>query len=982
MANRFTLLLLGVALAQGILAYSPIEMPEDEWQEYRNLMRDPTYRLVRTTEPETYKVTLTPYFDTNDAKAFTFDGEVEILIKANQAVSEIVLHCNDLTISKLTVTTETSSTDLAEAGQTFTCEANTSFLRIKTTSPLEAEAKYVIKSEFTGNLQTNMRGFYRSWYVDSSGNKRWMATTQFQPGHARQAFPCYDEPSFKALFDITIKRLPDFSETLSNMPIKTRGPLTDGRIAETFHTTPKTSTYLLAFIVSHYKEVATGTDLNRPFKIYARDNAKLTGDWSLDIGERLLEEMEKITDVPYYGMALNMDMKQAAIPDFSAGAMENWGLLTYREALILYDPKHSNHFYKQRVANIVSHEIAHMWFGNYVTCAWWDNLWLNEGFARFYQYYLTDRVDKNLGFDTRFIVEQLHTSLLSDSGVNAHPLTDENVSSPTTVSAHFSTITYAKGASVLRMTQHLLGNSTFEKGLRSYLKARRYDVATPDDLFDALQEAATLDGALTQYPGATVKAYFETWTSKAGHPLLTVTVGNDGTMKVTQERFGLTPVTTFEGTWQIPITWTSQGNVDFYDLKPSRILTGTSTTIDVGTNQRGWLIFNKQQTGFYRVDYDPITWAHNTMALRNAEVRKDIHVYNRAQIVDDVFLLARSERMTYRQAFNILSFLEFEDEYAPWIAAIAGFNFAVRRLAHDEAALAKLQAHIHSTAAAVVNRLGYEDKGGDDNFMDDLLRMNLMQFLCNVNHEKCIEEGVKSFQSWKVNEAFHIPANHRPWVYCAGLRAGDASDFDVFWSRYLKEDLASEKVVMVTAAGCTGDEASLRKFLNAIVDDKEDIRPQDYSVALNSAIASNEVNTLRAFEWLKTNVDQTVKTLGSINSPLSTISSRLLNDAQINTVETWLNENAEIIGASAVAAGRSGIATSKSNIEWLTKRKVEFEDYFETGFEDPLAPPVTETEASTSSPTAAPSTTEAPASASTAALSVVAMLVTLAVNMV
>lgn len=147
-------------------------MPEDEWQEYRNLMRDPTYRLVRTTEPETYKVTLTPYFDTNDAKAFTFDGEVEILIKANQAVSEIVLHCNDLTISKLTVTTETSTTDLAEAGQTFTCEANTSFLRIKTTSPLVAEAKYVIKSEFTGNLQTNMRGFYRSWYVDSSGNKR------------------------------------------------------------------------------------------------------------------------------------------------------------------------------------------------------------------------------------------------------------------------------------------------------------------------------------------------------------------------------------------------------------------------------------------------------------------------------------------------------------------------------------------------------------------------------------------------------------------------------------------------------------------------------------------------------------------------------------------------------------------------------------------------------------------------------------------
>lgn len=193
--------------------------------------------------------------------------------------------------------------------------------------------------------------------------------------------------------------------------------LTNGRIAETFYTTPLTSSYLVAFIVSHYERVSSNNNVDRPFDIYARNNANNTGDWALEIGELLLDAMERYTNISYYTMAENINMKQAAIPDFSAGAMENWGLLTYRyvchnvqknnvilwlkhvdnfckfyicrEALILYDPQNTNHFYRQRVANIVSHEVAHMWFGNLVTCAWWDNLWLNEGFARFYQYYLT-----------------------------------------------------------------------------------------------------------------------------------------------------------------------------------------------------------------------------------------------------------------------------------------------------------------------------------------------------------------------------------------------------------------------------------------------------------------------------------------------------------------------------------------------------------------------------------------------------------------
>nr|AAF07223.1 aminopeptidase N [Manduca sexta] len=994
MVNLGFTIFLGVALLQGVLTLSPIPVPEEEWAEFSRMLRDPSYRLPTTTRPRHYAVTLTPYFDVVPAgvsslTTFSFDGEVTIYISPTQAnVNEIVLHCNDLTIQSLRVTyvSGNSEVDITATGQTFTCEMPYSFLRIRTSTPLVMNQEYIIRSTFRGNLQTNMRGFYRSWYVDRTG-KRWMATTQLQPGHARQAFPCYDEPGFKATFDITMNREADFSPTISNMPIRATTTLTNGRISETFFTTPLTSTYLLAFIVSHYQVISNNNNAARPFRIYARNNVGSQGDWSLEMGEKLLLAMENYTAIPYYTMAQNIDMKQAAIPDFSAGAMENWGLLTYREALILYDPLNSNHHYRQRVANIVSHEIAHMWFGNLVTCAWWDNLWLNEGFARFYQYYLTATVDPELGYEIRFIPEQLQVAMFSDSVDSAHALTDTSVNDPVAVSAHFSTITYARGAAILRMTQHLLSYDTFVKGLRQYLRARQFDVAEPYHLFSALDAAAAEDNALAAYTGITIDAYFRTWSEKAGHPLLSVTVDHEtGRMTLVQARWERnTGVSRFPGLWHIPITWTRAGAPDFENLKPSQVMTGQSLVIDRGTRGQEWVIFNKQVSGFYRVNYDNTTWGLITRALRSAN-RTVIHELSRSQIVDDVFQLARSGVMSYQRALNILSYLRFEDAYAPWLSAISGFNWVIRRFAHDAANLQTLQNQIIGLSEAVVARLGFTEVSGGT-YMTDLQRLHVMQFLCNVGHQQCIDTGRQNFLNWR-NGSF-IPANMRPWVYCTGLRYGSAEDFNYFWNRYIVEDLSNEKVVMLEAAGCTRDQASLEKFLNAIVSGNDDVRPQDHSSALSSAITSNDVNTMRAFDWLTKNVDQITRTLGSITSPLNTITSRLLTEAQMTQVQTWLDANRNTIGA-AYNTGVNGIATSRANLQWSANRMSEFLRFFETGFVDDVpseattvAPPAeTTVTPSTFPPTEAPATTPAPGSGNIAALSVVSLLVTLAINMV
>ncbi|KAJ8733131.1 hypothetical protein PYW08_001429 [Mythimna loreyi] len=1032
MVNRWLSLLLGVALLQGVLSFGPIDETDEEWIAYRNMMSNPDYRLPRTTEPEYYTVNLTPHLKYNETPT-TFEGDVTIEIKALQSVQQIQLHCNDLTIDPNSVSvalkTNPAVNIIATTGQDYTCTTE-SFLKINTAQPLQVgdTIRYIVKMSFTGRLQTNMRGFYRSWYYDENRERRWMATTQFQPGHARQAFPCYDEPSFKANFTISMTREDEgFSPTISNMPIQNTERLADGKIKETFYPTPRTSTYLLAFIVSGYTRRASNNQDLRPFHIYARSNIPTShAAYSLAVGMPLLQEMERYTDISYYGMQANMEMKQAAIPDFSAGAMENWGLLTYREALIIYDPENTNNFYKQRIANIISHEIAHMWFGNLVTCDWWDNLWLNEGFARFYQYFLTNEVEKDFGFDTRFIVEQVQVSLLSDSIPSAHPLTDTSVSSPTTVSNHFSQITYGKGAAVLRMTQYLLGKDVYEAGLRKYLKDNAYKTAKPEDLFNALQSAVTEAGAATVWPyaGTTVTNYFSSWSTQGGHPLLNVTVNRaEGLIVVQQGRFfrEASEAVTNTQTWHVPITWTRESNPDFDNLKPTDILTDTQRVYvtDIGNE---WVIFNKQQSGFYRVTYDEITWAHITRALRG-EDRLKIHEYNRAQIVDDVFLLARFGTLTYRKALNILSFLEFEDAYAPWMAAITGFNFALRRLAHDNLATARLRAAILNLSTAVVARLGYQEPE-NGSFMDDLLRMNLMTFLCNVGDQRCVNAARTSFSNWR--NGGRIPANMRPWVYCNGLRYGSAEDYDYFWSRYNNTDLANEQVVMIQAAGCTQHQPSLNRLLSNIVSTEETnfiVRAQDQSTAISSAITSNEYNTMRAFQWLQNNLER-ARAAGVLNSMLTTITGRLLTNLDITSIENWVNANSATLGESASQAARNGIANARTNLEFYKERLPEFNEYFEAGYDDYLNPsPVPETtttpattvtvpatqettttsetttteESTTPSPTTTPepttqpstapttatepTTTPAPDSANLATLSIVTLIVTLAINM-
>ena len=404
--------------------------------------------LPEHVTPTNYDVKLEPNFDT-----FTFQGAVTIKADVNQTTDSIVLNSAELEIQDVSVDSKGVKCDVLDVS----INPDNETISIKLAKELDIGTSNLrVQISFIGSLNDRLLGFYRSQYTDINGNEKFLAATQFESTDARRAFPCWDEPSKKATFDVSLD-IPDEMVAVSNMPIVSDVKGLAGRKTITFDTTPIMSTYLLAFIVGELGCIEQSTKSGTLMRVWTTAGKEEQGRFALQTSIDLLDYYNDYFGIPFPLPKLD----HLAIPDFAAGAMENWGAITYREVALLVDPENSSAGTRQIVAAIISHEMAHMWFGDLVTMNWWNDLWLNESFASWMGDKAVDAIHPEWDMWTQFLTADTASAFSLDGLSNSHPI-EQEVNNPAEIGQLFDAISYSKGGSILRMLEDFIGPSDFQ----------------------------------------------------------------------------------------------------------------------------------------------------------------------------------------------------------------------------------------------------------------------------------------------------------------------------------------------------------------------------------------------------------------------------------------------------------------------------------------------------------------------------------------
>lgn len=600
------------------------------------------YRLPRAVVPSHYALVLDP-----DLVKGEFEGTVDIDATVALETSTISLNALDLEIRDAWLEIAGERVAVAHTVDAPDERLHLDPSRTLTPGPLR------IHLEFAGGLNDRLRGFYRSTFVDDGGTEQVLATTQFEATDARRAFPCWDEPDFKATFAITM--VVDESATVVSNALETRSaPTGDGRRRVEFATTMPISTYLIAFVVGPLSVTPAVDVAGIPLRVVARpDRAHLT-PFALDVAQFCLRYFADYFDRPYPGDKVDL----VAIPDFAFGAMENLGCVTFRETALLVDPDTATQPELQRVVDVIAHELAHMWFGDLVTMQWWNGIWLNEAFATFMEMKATDAYRPDWQRWTDFGLSRT-AAFDVDSLDSTRPIEFE-VLSPTDAEAMFDVLTYEKGAAVVRMLEQFLGESQFRQGIRQYIQQHAYGNTETSDLWDALESAS----------GEPVRRTMESWIFQGGYPVVAVKSLADEVITVEQSRFGYGS-SSDDGRWSIPLrvrVATPNGPHETRVLLEDR---STTIALPAGAQVSGHDVINLNvdSSGFYRAQLPDAILDDVT-----ANGPKGLSPIERYSLIDDAWALTVAGRLDASRFVTLLDGFRDEDDLSVWQRIIGALD--------------------------------------------------------------------------------------------------------------------------------------------------------------------------------------------------------------------------------------------------------------------------------------------------------------------
>ncbi|KAL6426361.1 hypothetical protein ACFW04_009103 [Cataglyphis niger] len=910
-----------------------------------------SFRLPKEVKPIHYDLILHPIFKKYN---YTFSGKVTILIDVLDDRRTIALHRKDLNIKSAKLITYGLEENYEIKISSISNPTRYEIFVISTKNKFKS-GLYKLSLEFCGDLDDKIVGFYSSKYeyydeetlrkIEGMSRREklpdkqisYIATTKFEPTYARQAFPCFDEPNFKAEFSIKlICPMENSYDSLSNMNIESvelDKPHKDLKTI-TFAQTVPMSTYLVCFIVSNMvKSTMMAKGLNGqefPVSVYStKVQTKEKRQFPLHIGVKAIEYYIKLFEIDYPLPKLDM----VAIPDFVSGAMENWGLITYREARLLYDEHNNSIIDKHNVVNVICHELAHMWFGNLVTLSWWNDLWLNEGFATFLSYKSANEILPNQKYMEQFIVDVMHKVMITDAKLSSHPII-QNLKNPDEITSFFDEISYQKGAAIIRMMENFIGPDVFYNAISTYLNKYAYLNAETADFFNILQDAVGNKLNIT--------AIMDPWMRQEGYPIIIVKKINNKFI-LYQKRFVMDP--NIPSKYNPPGYKSNKSSADkssadkssadkSSDESPDDDRLMSILEIDVDEHTK-WIKLNVNQVGYYRVNYGD-EWSPLKKLLQFHPTR--LSTADRANILDDIYSLAMVNSEYISKALTISFYLLHQEYHAsPWaIASSKILSIYILCLMSLETEIdtkynlqifgLKLVENIYKDVTwTVKDTIEYDGPFS----IDKEVRIIVLDFACALEHKECLKEAGRIFMDWLTLRKMPHP-DIRELVYYYGMRyVSKEDDWYVMFQNFKDEtDPIEKNKIMKGLAGIKSTEI-LKEYIN-LATNEQNVRTQDFLRCL-IMISENPDGTSLVWDWVRGKWEWLVRryTLNDryLGELIPAITKSFATEIKLQEMKNFFKQYPNA-GAGANSRAKA-LNTVSWNIRWLSEAAKEINLWYD-----------------------------------------------------
>ncbi|CAH1964992.1 unnamed protein product [Acanthoscelides obtectus] len=871
-------------------------------------------RLPPFVKPFRYNLTIHPNLTTLEVKS-----QVSIEFHVDKETNFIVLHSKNLTILDKLIQDKRGN-NLTIMKVLDYPGADQLYIEIK--EKFKKRANYTLRIRYNFKLRKNKKGFYITTYTNKDGFQKSLAATNFEPTYARTAFPCFDEPQFKARFRITIFR-DRFHITLFNTPITNTDDLGfymgTGLLRDDFVESKEMSTYLVAFVICDYPQIVSKTtESGVPVSIYSSDRYKAQAKVVLDISVHILNYFENFFGMHYPLQKLDL----VALPNFEGGAMKNWGLLTFRETAIVNSSNEISITAHQKFASILAHNLAYQWFGNLVTMKWWSDLWLNEAFVTLLGYYGVDDYYPEWKMMDQFLIDKIQPALALDALKSSHPIS-ATVIDPSDIETIFDTMSLNKGTAILHMAVNFLELETVQSSLNDFFNTYKYMNAETKDLWNTITKNInrTLD----------IRTIIDTWTHQMGFPL--VRLKREGSEVVaTQSRFlltsepdqsernltiSLTTTTTHKPfhhqkdyKWYIPLTYYTNNDSEVKSVW----LNITETRFELSP-EITWMKANIKQGGFYRVMYDNETWENLIQTLKNNH--SIFSAADRANLIDDAFSLCRAGILNASVALDLSTYLINEKEYVPWASAIGHFRAWTYRLS-ESLAYKSLLKYFRQLLTPITKYLSWRKT---KTHIERLLEAKVMSaaILCDLNDT--IAASRNSFKEWMMKNK-SIDPNLKEIVYSSGIKYGGINEWTFCWNFCKNVTNAGERNMLLKALGTASDPWLLQRYLMETIN-KGVFQPEEVTLVLE-VVSANPEGRLLAWRHLKAYWLKLYSLYGNktafMGNLISAVTAHLTTPYDYYEVSTYFS--GMDVGLSTRTLDQS-LEIIKLNINWIKQNEEE-----------------------------------------------------------